>query len=280
MLIRIIFAILGYLTTSHFSGGILGWLLGSVVNNLIFKRRVATFSHTYTRTHYMSQDQFIHSLLIFISAVVKSDNNYLLKSELDYVKNYFLRTFGPQKTQDALLELRELLNNDNINFDHECRVFRNSANINEKLIIIQFLFGLASSDGEASQAEFNTIKTISTKIGIGVNEYEAIKAMYFRRYQAYNSGQGGYSGYGGYGGYGGSQHTYKPTYDLENDYKILEIDSSATDDEVKKAYRKQAMKHHPDKVSHLGEEIRKTAEEKFQKLNEAYERIKSARGMK
>jgi DnaJ like chaperone protein len=60
----------------------------------------------------------------------------------------------------------------------------------------------------------------------------------------------------------------------------LEIDSSATDDEVKKAYRKQAMKHHPDKVSHLGEEIRKAAEEKFQKLNEAYERIKSARGIK
>lgn len=276
MLIRIIFAVLGYQVTGSFLGGILGWLLGGVINNLLFRRRVTTFSRTYTRTNYMSQDQFIHSLLIFISAVVKSDNNNLLKSELDYVKSYLLRTFGPEKTQNALLELREILNNGNINLDHECSAFRNSANINEKLVIIQFLFGLASSDGEASQAEFNTIKTISTKIGIGVNEYEAIKAMYFGRYQTYNSGQRGY----GYGGYSGSQQTYKPSYNLENDYKILEIDSSATDDEVKKAYRKQAMKHHPDKVSHLGEVIRKAAEEKFQKLNEAYERIKSARGIK
>ena len=62
-------------------------------------------------------------------------------------------------------------------------------------------------------------------------------------------------------------------------YKILEVDPSATDDEVKKAYRRMAMKYHPDKVSHLGEDFRKIADEKFKKVNEAYEKIKKERNI-
>ncbi|HOF21650.1 MAG TPA: DnaJ domain-containing protein, partial [Bacteroidales bacterium] len=68
--------------------------------------------------------------------------------------------------------------------------------------------------------------------------------------------------------------------DTDPDYKILETDPSATDEEVKKAYRRMAMKYHPDKVSHLGEDFKKTAGEKFRKVNEAYKRIKEERNMK
>jgi DnaJ like chaperone protein len=62
------------------------------------------------------------------------------------------------------------------------------------------------------------------------------------------------------------------------DYKILEVTPDASDSEVKKAYRKMAMKYHPDKVSHLGQDVKKQAEEKFRKVQEAYENIKKARG--
>ena len=67
---------------------------------------------------------------------------------------------------------------------------------------------------------------------------------------------------------------------LEDAYKVLEIDPSATDDEVRAAYRRMALKHHPDKVASLGEDILKAANEKFQRINEAKERIFKARGMK
>ena len=62
-------------------------------------------------------------------------------------------------------------------------------------------------------------------------------------------------------------------------YKILEISSKATDDEVKKAYRKMAVKYHPDKVASLGEEFQNAAKEKFQKVQQAYEEVKKSRGM-
>ena len=67
--------------------------------------------------------------------------------------------------------------------------------------------------------------------------------------------------------------------DLESAYQILEITSTATNEEVKKAYRKMAIENHPDKVGHLGEDIRKAAEEKFTQINVAYEKIKKQRGM-
>jgi len=65
--------------------------------------------------------------------------------------------------------------------------------------------------------------------------------------------------------------------DSKSDYKVLEISSDATDEEVKKAYRKMANKYHPDKVSHLGDELQKLAEEKFKSVNDAYQTIKKQR---
>ena len=48
-------------------------------------------------------------------------------------------------------------------------------------------------------------------------------------------------------------------------YKILGVDRKASDDEIKKAYRKLAMKYHPDHTK--GD---KAAEEKFKQISEAY----------
>jgi DnaJ like chaperone protein len=190
----------------------------------------------------------------------------MLRSELDFVRAYLLRILGAEKTQEALLVLREILDKE-FNIAAVAQQFGRSSSIHEKLTMLQFLFGLAATDGTVAKEEMETIHFISRGMGISDRDFEAIKAMFF-----------GWQGHFG-GGHSSSSAGYRPSYPIENDYKVLEVDSSASDDDVKKAYRKQAMKHHPDKVNHLGDEIRKAAEERFSKLNESYERIKKVRGM-
>ena len=61
---------------------------------------------------------------------------------------------------------------------------------------------------------------------------------------------------------------------------MLGITEDATDDEVRKAYRQMAIKHHPDRVATLGDDVKAAATKKFQDINNAKELIFKARGMK
>ena len=117
-----------------------------------------------------------------------------------------------------------------------------------RLQLLHYLYGISLADGELHVSEIRVINQIAAGLGIQASDRDSIHAMYFR--------------------------------DADADYKILEIDKNATDEEIKKAYRKMAVKYHPDKVDGLGEEVKKSAEEKFKKLQEAYENIKKARGIK
>ena len=257
---KLIGAILGGILSGSFWGGVAGFFIGGFLDSI---RNAKVVIHRRTT----SRDDFIKTLLVFTTAVVKSDNEKMLRSELDFVRAYLLRILGSEKTKEALLVLRDMLEKE---FDilAVAQQFGQNASINEKLTMLQFLFGLAATDGVVHPAEMETIRFISNGMGISNHDFESMKAMFF-----------GWQGNYRTSGYSSSSRNYHSPKNTENDYKVLEVESSATDDEVKKAYRKQAMKHHPDKVNHLGEEIRKAAEERFAKLNEAYERIKKSRGM-
>ncbi|MDD2611838.1 MAG: DnaJ domain-containing protein, partial [Bacteroidales bacterium] len=116
-----------------------------------------------------------------------------------------------------------------------------------RLQLLHYLFGLAQSDQQVHQDEIRIIRSIATWLGISSVDYESIQAMFVKN--------------------------------TESAYKILEITPQVADDEIKKAYKKMAVKYHPDKVSHLGEDVQKAANEKFKKVNVAYEQIKKERGM-
>jgi DnaJ like chaperone protein len=84
----------------------------------------------------------------------------------------------------------------------------------------------------------------------------------------------------GAGGY--SPRGASPTPSLAEDHAVLDVAESASDAEVKKAYRRLMSQHHPDKLVSKGlpEEMIKVATEKTQQIRKAYERIKTARGMR
>jgi DnaJ like chaperone protein len=118
----------------------------------------------------------------------------------------------------------------------------------ERLQLLSFLAKIAQSDGNVCQAEIEALKEVATAMGLSAQEVESMLNL------------------------GGNT--------LEQAYKVLEIEPTATDDEVKAAYRKLALKHHPDRVATLGDDVKKAAEEKFQQINNAKEMIYKARGMK
>ena len=276
MIFRIIGLIAGLLVGGgNFFTGLIGYFIGRLIDHWVNGTTVRTsFS-----SHHISQDEFIDMLMQLTAAVMQADNK-MLKSELDFVKTYLVNNIGVNKAQKAILELRDYLNQP-IDLQSVCQNIKNNSNIQERLLIMQFLFGLAQADGHIDATEVNIIRNIALSIGIPSSTFESLKSMFM-----------GYSYHGGYGstygssfgsdyGYNSGSNSYSSTtyHNLNDDYKILEVSPDAADEEVKKAYRKAAIKHHPDKVSHLGEEVRKAAEEKFSKVNEAYERIKKSRGM-
>jgi DnaJ like chaperone protein len=270
----------GYILGDGFLGGFLGFIIGSFIDGRRRRKKI------YQQQRHYNKDNFTEILLSLAAHVIKADG-VVKESELKYVTKNLFQNYSPEYAQQLYQKLRNYIEND-IHITVVCQDLYKNATVHEKLYIIQFLLGLASSDGVFHQNELNVIQQISDRIGVNRGDFESIKAMFFMFKQG-----GAYYGARGYQ-YGAGSQSYSSTYssegynstygrtsyNLENEYNILEIPSTATDDEVKKAYRRLAQKYHPDKVNHLGDDIRKDAETKFVRLNQAYERIKESRSMK
>lgn len=187
------------------------------------------------------------SIIVLIACVIKSDGQ-VLKSEINYVKPFFLRTFGEQGAKQALHLLKELLEKD---IDHIAiaQQIGQCVNYSTRLELLNLLLSVANSDGSFAEQELHVIEQIAHHMSVQYSDFQSLLALYQRQ------------------------------KDVNWAYTALEISPSASSEEVKKAYRRMAMKYHPDKVATAGEEIRKQATEKFRGINEAYEYIKKQRGI-
>lgn len=208
------------------------------------QRRPKYRSRTQTQRTQTTSGDFEVSLLILASIVIKADGVQDQK-ELDFVRNQFVKLYGKQRANNAF-KLFKNINKQTISTRKVCTQIRQMMDHPSRLQLLHFLFGIAKADGRVTDSEIKQIYTISGYLGISSKDFESIQAMF------YNS--------------------------LNNAYKVLEIVKTATDDEVKKAYRKMAKKYHPDKVGHLGKEHQEAAEEKFREVQKAYEMIQEDRG--
>ena len=234
--------------------GGLGWALGGPIGAII-GYSFASMSGQYT-TNYSSGYQnraypktqpgdFIVSLLVLFGAVMKADKK-MLKSELDFVKQFLSKQFSQGQVQDFMTLFKDIIKQEYPLHD-VCKQIVHSMDHPSRLELIHILFGLSKADGDVHKDEVKVIRSIARYLNINDNDFNSIEAMFFRN--------------------------------TLSDYTILEIKSNASDSELKKAYRKMATKYHPDKVNHLGNDLRKLAEEKFKSVNKAYQNIKKERGL-
>ena len=222
-------------------GGILGYYFASRVEKL------AEGAVVYSEDQSWNQGQrnsFLMSLLVLSAAVIKADGK-TTSQELSTLRSFFARNFGPQAGNEAEEIVKEILSKD-FNLYEVCTQVRSCMDYSQRLQLYHYLVSLGACDG-LHQREIDILETIATYIGLSRSEVESIFAQ------------------------------FRPSND--SNYRILEISPDATNDEVKKAYRKMAVKYHPDKVATLGEDVQKAAEEKFKAISQAYEAICKERGI-
>ena len=230
-------------------GGPIGSILGYAVGSLIggFSREDVERAKRYSETSRTSQSgDFEISLLLLSSLVIKADGK-IDQRELSFVRNHFKSMYGEERANHAFKLFKSFIKNNEVSTRQVCGQIRQNLTHASRLQLIHFLFGIAKADGFVTEPEVNAIKIIAGYFYINQRDFESIKAMF------YDSS--------------------------ESAYRILEIEKTATDDELKKAYRKMAKKYHPDKLQHLGEEHVKGAEEKFKQVQKAYEQIQKDRGL-
>ncbi|SMC37114.1 tellurite resistance TerB family protein [Cellulophaga tyrosinoxydans] len=194
----------------------------------------------------VSPADFELNLLSLCSVVIKADGK-VSQSEMDYVQRYFVSTYGKDKANAIFRTFNEVIKKREISTQRICDYMNLRTRVEVRLQLVHFLFGIAQADGSVSPAEINKIQEIAGYLRIGMQDFESIKAMFIKS--------------------------------ADNAYKILEIEKSASDDEVKKAYRTMAKKYHPDRVNNEDEAIKKGAEEKFKEVQIAYETIQKERGI-
>ena len=191
------------------------------------------------------RNSFFVSLLVLSSAVIKADGR-IHPSELQTVREFMRRNFGAQAESQAM-QILDRLNAQQVNIYTVGDQIAAHMNYSQRLQLFHYLVQIATSDGDFSKAEKDTLEAIASVIRLTSTDASSVIAMFYK--------------------------------DADSAYTVLEISPSATDDEVRSAYRRMAMKYHPDKVATLGPEVQKAAGEKFRKIQEAYESIKKQRGM-
>lgn len=238
----------------NFFGAFIGFIVGSLIDSFTtvsaqMKSKGGSAGDIfdyYQRQSSRSHEDFATMLIALSAAVMRADGK-MLKSELEFIKSFFSRQFGPEFSVSHLQTLKQFLDAQTIPLDQICNDINLRTQVEVRIQLLHYLFGIANADGHVADTELRVLQGIATRLHIPAADFESIKSMFYR--------------------------------DVNSDYHILGIESTATEEEIKRAYRQMAIRYHPDKVIQMGEEYQKGAKEKFQKVQEAYENIKKARGI-
>lgn len=229
-------------------GGIIGFAVGAMLDHMSDATAHDQASQPrQSRAQAATAGDLAVSLVVLTAAIMKADGR-VTQRELDHVRRFFNQQFGAARSGELLILLRDVMKRE-VPLQEVCAQMRQAMPHPVRLQLMHYLIGLANADGQVDRAEFDLLRTIAHALAISDKDLGSLSAMFRQE-------------------------------DPQAAYQVLEIEPSASEAEVKKAYRRMAMKYHPDKVAQLGEEVQKAANEKFKKVQEAYESIQQKRGIR
>lgn len=253
-MIRYIGAVLGGFLGRGFFGALIGYAVGYLADSFMggsskkTTRSRRSFKDVFENAtqQSVSPGDFELNLLSLASIVIKADGK-VSQTELDYARQYFIRAYGKERANATFRIFNDVIKKREISAARICTYLSSRTRYEVRLQILHFLFGIAQSDGNISQPEVDVLSQIAGYFRLNRQDFESIKNMFIKK--------------------------------ADSAYKILEIEKSASDGEVKKAFRTMAKKYHPDKLMDMDDAYRKGAEEKFLNVQEAYEAIQKERGL-
>ncbi|MBQ7495480.1 MAG: TerB family tellurite resistance protein [Bacteroidaceae bacterium] len=262
------------------SGGPIGALAGFVLGTLFDKLTSDggqlmddgsyggdSYSSSYSGGSYVNDEAmdtargtrngFLFSLLTLASYIIKADGK-IMHSEMEAMRQFLRMNFGEMAVTQGEQIMRQLFERQkqvdaqqpgayHITIIDCCHQLRSVLNESQRLQLLSLLASLAKADGNVAPEEINALREITIELGLSEMELNSMLNL-------------------------GSTT-------LKDAYAVLEIPETATDDEVRAAYKRMVVKHHPDRVASLGEDIRAAAEKKMREINEAKELIYKARGL-
>ena len=216
------------------------------------------FREAYQQAYRQRQAQgnrngFLFSMLVLASYIIRADGK-VMHSEMELMRQMLRQNFGEdavRQCEDILKKLFEEQKREGSGFRQtirqSCEQIAQNVDYSGRLQLLNFLVMIARADGYVAQEEITALRECAQWMQLSAADLDSMLNL-------------GHD-------------------DLESAYKVLGVSPNATDDEVKKAYRRLALEHHPDKVAALGDDVRRAAEKKFQEINAAKEMVWKARGL-
>ena len=247
---------LGWVTLGPI-GGLLGFLVGSFIDSVSSGNVVQQGDSDFYQQGTQQQgdrNSFLLSMLVLAAYVIRADGK-VMHSEMEFVRNMLRQNFGDVAAQQGNEILMKLFDEERRlgtqsfrqKIRESCQDIARHVDYSGRLQLLNFLVEIARADGRVANEEKAALKEVAQWMQMSADEVDSMLGL-------------------------GKD-------DLESAYQVLGVSPDASDDEVKKAYRRLALEHHPDRVAKLGEDVRKAAEKKFQEINAAKERIWKARGL-
>lgn len=242
--------ILGFALGGGILGAIAGYALGSLFDTS--SDGPDPLADSPAKSQERARNNFLFSLMVLSAHMIQADGK-IMHSEMEFMRRFLRRTFGDdaeKQGNDILLRLFEYRKQQGetawkeqiITACHELESIMPEA---DRTQMVTFLAEIAKADGTISQTEVAALRELIIHLGLNPALTEQLLSL------------------------GGTT--------LEDAYRVLGLTPEATDEEVRRAYRKLVVENHPDKFAHLGEDVKQAATRKLQQITEAKELIDKMR---